>query len=208
MKNPVFLIGLTGGIASGKSTVAREFRRLGFEVFDADEAVHQLYAPGGAAVAPIVELVGDCLDANGGIDRKKLAMHLQENPQNLRALEAVVHPLVRDMEEEAGSLAKNQTPPLLIVDVPLLFETGRHKDCDAVITVYCAPETQRERALAREGMTPEKLDFILSRQWPTVKKLEASDYGVNSDQPLGKMLKDVAQLADTLKQRFGRKDAP
>lgn len=195
-------VGLTGGIASGKSTVAARLRQHGVPVFDADAAVHALYDPDGPAVAPVMARFGNVGDARGGIDRARLAEVLGADSRGLVDLEAIVHPLVRQAEERFIREAEAEGAPFVVLDIPLLFETGRAQDMDALVVVACAPETQRTRALARPGMTPEKLDLVLARQWPLAGKAARADHVINADQPLDRMLQQVDDLAEELARRF------
>lgn len=166
-------LGLTGSIATGKSTTLRAFADLGIPVFSADEAVHELY--GGEAVAP-VSAVFPGVAPNGFVDRSELSRQLLLHPEKLRSLEAVVHPLVRRRVAEFFRRAEASGAPLAVVDIPLLFENGVDWGLDAVAVTVVDEAEQRRRVLARPGMTVEKLEAILARQMPQDEKRQRADY--------------------------------
>lgn len=168
MTEPIRL-GLTGSIGMGKSTTAAMFADMGVPVWDADAVVHRLYAPGGAAVGPVSALVPAAL-VDGGIDRVALKHAIARDQAILARIEAVVHPLV--VADRAAFLdrAAAAGAPLVVFDIPLLFETGADADMDATVTVTAPPEVQRARVLARPGMTEAQLASILSRQMPDREK--------------------------------------
>jgi dephospho-CoA kinase len=173
------IVGLTGSIAMGKTDTARLFAEQGVPVFESDAAVHKLYAKGGQAVAAVSRLVPEAVIA-GKVDRRRLTLALLENPVLLEKLEAAVHPLVREELCKFLEKERNRKPPFVVVDIPLLFETGREKEFDAVVVVSAPAEIQRKRALARPGMTDEKLNLILSRQIPDAQKRANADYVVET----------------------------
>ena len=160
----MIVLGLTGGIAMGKSRAAAMFRAYGVPVFDADAEVHALMAPGGAATAPVAAAFPGCLGPDGGVDRGELGRRVLGDPPALRRLEAIVHPLVR-----AGVR-------LVLLDIPLLFETGGEERVDAVAVVSASPLLQAQRALRRPGMTPEKLRRILAQQVPDAERRKRADF--------------------------------
>jgi dephospho-CoA kinase len=166
------LWGLTGGIGMGKSFAAGVFRRAGIPVFDADEAVHALQARGGAAVRPI-EAAFPGSTRDGAVDREALRRMVLGNPAALRRLEHIVHPLVR--REEAKFLARHRAEPLVVLDIPLLFETGR-RGLDAVLVVSAPAAVQEWRVLRRPGMTPERFAAIRARQMPDMEKRRRADH--------------------------------
>lgn len=168
-----FRLGLTGGIGMGKSTAAQMFRDLGHPVWDADEAVHRLYAPGGAAVAPVAAAFPDAL-RDGGIDRSALRAALAADPDGFARLEAIVHPLVA--RDRAGFLARHAGAPIVVLDIPLLYENGTQDEMDGVAVVSAPAELQRARVLARPGMTEAALALILSRQMPDAEKRARADW--------------------------------
>jgi dephospho-CoA kinase len=180
MTRPV-LLGLTGSIGMGKSTVAQMFADEGVPVFDADAAVHRLQGPGGAVVAAIEARFPGTTGANG-VDRAALGAAVLGDDAAMKALEAIVHPAVG--AERAAFLARHAAAPLVVFDVPLLFETGGDRGVDTVAVVSAAPEVQRARTLARPGMTAAKLDAILARQLPDADKRARADWVIPTDVPL------------------------
>ena len=173
-----FLLGLTGGIGMGKSTAAKMFRDLGHPVWDADAAVHGLYAPGGAAVAPVAQAFPGVLH-DGGIDRAALRQALADDPKGFQRLEQIVHPLVG--ADRAGFIARNADAPIIVLDIPLLYETGADAAMDGVAVVSAPAEVQRARVMARPGMTKENFRMILSRQMPDADKRARADWIIPSD---------------------------
>ncbi len=188
-------IGLTGSIASGKSTVLKEFAVLGVPTFSSDEAVHELYR--GDAV-PVVEALFPGVSHSGAIDRAELSKRLLQSPERLKALEAAVHPLVRARIAKFLADAEAAGAKLAVVDIPLLFETGFDYGLDRVATTFAPDEAIRERALARAGMTVEKLDAILARQLPQDEKRKRADYVINTGGPLKKTKAMVGALVEAL----------
>ncbi|HWL81714.1 MAG TPA: dephospho-CoA kinase [Roseomonas sp.] len=173
------ILGLTGGIGMGKSTAANTFRRLGVPVFDADAAVHRLQGRGGRAVAPIgAAFPGTVQD--GMVDREALRRVVLGNPAALNRLEAIVHPLVRAEERRFLGRARRAGRRLVVLDIPLLFETGGEARCDAVVVVSAPPAVQRARVLGRRGMTPERLAAILARQTPDAEKRRRADFVIRT----------------------------
>ena len=168
MTGPVIL-GLTGSVGMGKSTTAAMFADEGIPVWDADAAVHRLYAQGGAATVPVAALCPEAL-RDGAIDRATLKRWIAEDETALARLEAVVHPLVA--QDRAGFLARARSrgDPLVVLDIPLLFETGAERNCDHTLVVTAPPDVQRARVLSRQGMTGVQLDMILARQMPDADK--------------------------------------
>jgi dephospho-CoA kinase len=161
-----FVLGLTGSIGMGKSATASVFRRLGVPVHDADATVHALYR---GRAAPEIERAFPGTVADGAVDRARLGAAVLGNPERMKALEAIVHPLVRE-EEEAFLRRVSALAPVAILDIPLLFETGGEARCDAVLVVTAPAAVQKERVLARPGMTDEKFNAILAKQMPDADK--------------------------------------
>ena len=164
-------IGLTGSIGMGKSTTAALFAAEGADVWDADAAVRRLYAPGGGAVPAVAALAPDAVH-DGGVDRAALRRAIQSDPALLARLEGAVHPLVA--ADRAAFVAASRAP-VVVCDVPLLFETGAEDEFDAVIVVSVPPEVQRARVLERGTMSPAELDTLLARQMPDAEKRARAD---------------------------------
>lgn len=162
----VFRLGLTGSIGMGKSTTAALFRDEGIPVWDADAAVHRLYAPGGAAVAPLAALCPAAL-RDGGIDRAALKDWIAADPGALARIEAVVHPLVA---ADRAAFLQAARADIVVLDIPLLFEKGSESEMDATLLVTAPPEVQRARVMARPGMTEAQFNAILARQMPDAEK--------------------------------------
>lgn len=174
-----FRLGLTGGIGMGKSTTAAMFAARGVPVWDADAAVHRLYAPGGAAVAPVAAAFPQALAEDGGIDRAALKRVLADTPARLAELEAIVHPLVA--ADRADFIAANVAAPVVLLDIPLLFETGAQAQMDGVAVVSAPAEVQRARVLARLGMNDATLDLILSRQMTDADRRARARWVISTD---------------------------
>ncbi len=195
----MILVGLTGSIGMGKSTTARLFAEAGARVWDADAAVHRLYAVDGPAVAPICQVFGpEVLSAAGAVDRRRLSQLVTADPRALRQLEQIVHPLVAQDRQGAIETARAEGAAVMVLDIPLLFETGAQATVDVVVVVTAPAEVQRERVLARPGMTPEKLDAILSRQLPDAEKRRRADYLVETSQGLVSARAQVQAIMEKL----------
>ncbi|WP_293907533.1 dephospho-CoA kinase [Phenylobacterium sp.] len=177
------VIGLTGSIGMGKSTTAAMFREAGLPVYDADAAVHELYDRGGAAVGPVGEAFPGVV-ADGRVDREALRQRVLGHPEELKRLNAIVHPLVG--QDRGGFMRKAQADGAdwVVFDVPLLFETGGHANVDAIVVVSAPAPMQRERVLARPGMSPERLDAILAQQLADAEKRARAHYVVDTGQGL------------------------
>ena len=177
------VMGLTGSIGMGKSTAANTFRRLRVPVFDADAAVHRLQGPNGRAVAPIAAAFpGAVRDTPRGprVDREALRRAVLGDGAALTRLERIVHPLVRDEERRFLAAARRRAEPLVVLDIPLLFETRGDRRCDSVVVVTAPAAVQRHRVLRRPGMTPERLRAILARQVPDSEKRRRADHVVST----------------------------
>jgi dephospho-CoA kinase len=173
----VVVIGLTGSIGMGKSTTARFFAEAGVPVHDADSAVHRLYAGDAAA---IIEAEFPGVSGAQGIDRDKLAERVLGDPEALRRLERIIHPLVRREEARFLDEAEHSGAPIAVLDIPLLFETGADSRVDAVVVVTAPPEVQRARAFGRTGMTEEKFQVLLAKQMPDAEKRRRADFVVDT----------------------------
>ncbi len=172
-----FALGLTGSIGMGKSTAAGMFADEGCAVWDADAAVHRLYGVGGAAVAPLAAAFPEAIK-NGMVDRVALKARIAQDPQALRRIEAIVHPLVAADREAFRADARAD---IVVFDIPLLFETGGEARMDAVAVVSVDPEIQEERVMARGTMTRDQFRQILSRQMPDAEKRARADYVIVTD---------------------------
>lgn len=197
MSGRPLILGLTGSIGMGKSETARMFLAEGVPVFDADAAVHALMGPGGAAVAP-VEAAFPGVVRNDTVDRKLLGARVFNDPEALRRLEAIIHPLVRRMEQDFMADAAARGAPIVVLDIPLLLETGGEGRCDKVVVVTASPEVQKARVLARPGMTEERLAAILAKQMPDAEKRKRADYVIHTEFGLEEARREVRQLIATL----------
>ncbi len=190
-----FILGLTGSIGMGKSAVAAMLRGLGVPVFDADAAVHELQGPGGACLAPI-ERAFPGTTGPQGVDRQKLGAAVFGNPEALKLLESIVHPEVAEMRR--AFLADNAAAPLIVFDIPLLFEKAGSHGLDAVAVVSAPFEQQRARVLARPGMTAEKFAQILKLQVPDADKRARADYVIDTGTSLAETRHAVQALVHTI----------
>jgi dephospho-CoA kinase len=196
----MLLIGLTGSIGMGKSTVAKRFRALGIPVIDADAEVHKLYE--GAAVAPI-EAAFPGTTGGGKVDRQKLAAALLADPGGFKRLEAIVHPLVFAAERSLLRAEAGKGVPMAVLEIPLLLETGGEKRVDLVVVVSAPAEAQRTRVMQRPGMTAEKLDQILARQMPDAEKRRRADFIVDTGGTFADTDVQVDNIVESLKGRTG-----
>lgn len=194
----VFVVGLTGSIGMGKSAVSAMFREAGVPVWDADAAVHELYALGGSAVEPVGLRFPDAV-VDGAVDRDSLSRQVLDNNDAIKDLERIVHPLVGQHRQAFFGRAEAEGHTLVVVDVPLLFETGGNERMDYVVVVSARPAQQRERVLARPGMTVEKFEAILARQVPDAEKREKADHVVDTSTTLEATRASVLQLTSSLR---------
>lgn len=195
------MIGLTGSIGMGKSTVAERFRQLGIPVCDADAIVHELYE--GAAVAPI-EAAFPGTTSGGKVDRVKLGRAVLGDPHGLKRLESIVHPMVQAAERDFLRKAAEQGAPMAVLEIPLLFETGGDARVDVTVVVSAPPEVQRARVLERPGMTPAKLEAILARQMPDSEKRRRADFVVDTGVTIEESHAQVDAIVEALRNRGGR----
>lgn len=191
-------IGLTGSIGMGKSTTAAMFRAAGIPVYDADAAVADLYVKGGAAVAPL-EAAFPGVTRDGAVDREALRTRVLGDDAAMSKLNAIVHPLVGADRVGFFKAAEEAGADMVVLDIPLLFETGGHANMDAVVVVSAPPEQQRERVLARPGMTPERLDAILARQMHDAEKRARAHFVVDTGRGLEHARSQVTEIIATLR---------
>jgi dephospho-CoA kinase len=197
----MIVLGLTGSIGMGKSTTAKLFAEAGVPVYDADAAVHRLYE---SEAAPAIEAAFPGTTANGSVDRNRLSAQVVHDPSAMRRLEQIVHPMLGASRQKFLDAAEQSGTPVAVVDVPLLFETGGEKRVDAVVVVTTTPEIQRQRILARDNMTGEKLDAILARQLPDAEKRKRADFVVDTSHcldPVRARIRDILVEAGKMLQR-------
>jgi dephospho-CoA kinase len=197
----MLILGLTGSIGMGKSTTAKLFAEAGVPVYDADAAVHMLYE--GEAV-PAIEAAFPGTTVDGKVDRNKLSARVVHDPAAIKQLEQIVHPMLGASRQKFLDDAERSGVPVAVVDVPLLFETGGEKRVDAVVVVTTTPEIQRQRILARDNMTSEKLDAILARQLPDAEKRRRADFVVDTSHgldPVRIRIRDILTEAVRMPQR-------
>lgn len=192
-----FKLGLTGSIGMGKSTTAQMFADLGIPVWDADATVHKLYSAGGAAVPAIYELYPEAIE-HGAVSRPVLKTLIQSNKKVLGDLERIVHPLVAD---DRQNFLETSEPDIVLLDIPLLFETNGDKHMDAIACVDIDPETQRERVLQRSIMTEEQFEQILNKQLPNDVKCSQSDFVIRTDN-LDHAREQVAHIIELIRKDY------
>ena len=191
------ILGLTGSIGMGKSTTARLFMEAGVPVYDADAAVHKIYE---GEAAPAIEAAFPGTTVEGRVDRAKLSAKVVHDPAAIKQLEQIVHPMLGASRKKFLEEAERSGVPVVVMDIPLLFETGGEKRVDAVVVVTTSPEAQRERILARGTMTNEALDAILARQLPDAEKRKRADFVVDTSHglhPVRTAIRDI--LAEVVK---------
>jgi dephospho-CoA kinase len=191
----VIKLGLTGSIGMGKSVTAQMFRDEGIPVHDADAVVHALYT---GRVAPLIEAAFPGTVKNGVVDRPELSKYVLNDLEAMKRLEAIVHPLVREEEEAFLRRERGKGAKLVVLDIPLLFETGAHSRADKILVVTADPQVQRDRVLARPGMTRDKFETILARQMPDVEKRRRADFVVNTGLGLDFARAEVRKIIDRL----------
>src|ERR1700716_3855299 len=189
----MIILGLTGSIGMGKSTTAKLFAEAGVPVYDGDATVHMLYE--GEAV-PAIEAAFPGTTADGKVDRARLSPRVVHDPAAIRKLEQIVHPMLGASRQKFLHDAEASGAPVAVVDVPLLYETGGEKRVDAVVVVTTTPEIQRQRILARDNMTDEKLDAILARQLPDAEKRSRADFVVDTSHGLDPVRAQIRDILD------------
>jgi dephospho-CoA kinase len=195
------ILALTGSIGMGKSTTAKMFAEAGVPVYDADAAVHKIYE---GEAAPAIEAAFPGTTANGKVDRAKLSAKVVHNQAAIKQLEQIVHPMLGASRKKFLDDAERSGAPVVVMDIPLLFETGGEKRVDAVVVVTTSPENQRERILARGTMTSEALDGILARQLPDAEKRERADFVVDTSHgldPVRERIRDILAAVVKMPQR-------
>lgn len=191
----MIVLGLTGSIGMGKSTTARMFRESGVPVHDSDETVHRLYA---GKAAPLIEERFPGVVHDGVVDREKLARAVLGQPEALKDLERIVHPLVRADADAFLERHRQAGARLVLLDIPLLYETGGEDRVDRIVVVTAPADVQRERVLARPGMTTEKFEAILARQVPDAEKRRRADFLIDTGQGMDAARRRVAEIVDEL----------
>jgi dephospho-CoA kinase len=194
----MIVLGLTGSIGMGKSVTAEMFREMGVPVHDSDAVVHELYE--GEAIAAIADKFPQAV-LDGVVDRQALGKLVIGEPQAMRELEEIVHPLVAEKRREFLDNAKKQDCPLVVLDIPLLFETGSENLCDKILAVTAPAEVQRERVLSRPGMTVDKFDWILASQIADAIKTEKADYVLDTSLGFEHARLMVASIVQELKTK-------
>ena len=197
----MLILGLTGSIGMGKSTTAKLFAEAGVPVYDADAAVHSLYE---GEAAPAIEAAFPGTTVDGKVDRNKLSARVVHDPSAMKQLEGIVHPMLGASRQKFFDAAEQSGAPVVVVDVPLLFETGGEKRVDAVVVVTTTPEIQRQRILTRDNMTAEKLDAILARQLPDAEKRKRADFVVDTSHgldPVRTRIRDILVEAVKMPRR-------
>lgn len=196
----MIVLGLTGSIGMGKSTVGKMFAEEGAPVFDSDAAVHALYAAGGAAAAP-VEAAFPGVTVDGAVDREALSRRVVGDEAAIKRLETIVHPLVRQAQAEFLQTNRDAGTKVVVLDIPLLFESGGAKLADKVAVVSAPADVQRERVLARPGMTAEKFEVILARQTPDAEKRARADFVIDTGGSLEATRAQVRAVLDALREQ-------
>lgn len=194
----ICIIGLTGSIGMGKSTTAAMFKDMGCPVFDADAAVHALYAKGGEATSLIRAVFPDAIK-DGAVDRAVLGAHMRADPLNLQVLESFIHPMVAKSRAAFLDKAQKTSASIVVFDVPLLFETGGDKHVDKIVVVTAPYSIQKKRVLARPGMSKELFESLLARQTPDAQKRKRADFLIHTDKGLDDARRQVSKIIETIK---------
>jgi dephospho-CoA kinase len=197
----MIILGLTGSIGMGKSTTAKLFEEAGVPVYDADASVHRLYE---GEAAPAIEAAFPGTTVDGKVDRNRLSAKVVHDAAAMKQLEQIVHPMLGASRQKFFDDAERSGAPVVVVDVPLLFETGGEKRVDAVVVVTTTPEIQRERILARDNMTGKKLNAILARQLADAEKRKRADFVVDTSHgldPVRLRIRDILEQAAKMPRR-------
>jgi dephospho-CoA kinase len=200
----VIVVGLTGSIGMGKSTAAAVLRRIGVPLFDADQIVHRLLAPGGAAAAKVEAAFPGSRSGDGGIDRKRLGERVFGDPQALARLEGILHPMVAAAEKRFLALARARGERIAVLDIPLLYESRGAARCDYVIVVSAPAMLQRQRVMRRSGMTEARFTAILEQQMPDAEKRRRADFVVPTGLDQGLSLRRLRAIIAALRHRAPR----
>jgi dephospho-CoA kinase len=187
------ILGLTGSIGMGKSTTAKLFAEAGVPVYDADAAVHRLYE---GEAAPAIEAAFPGTTMGGKVDRAKLSARVVHDPVAIKQLEQIVHPMLGASRQKFFADAESAKAPVVVLDIPLLFETGGEKRVDAIVVVSTSPELQRERVLARGTMDEAKLDAIIAKQMPDAEKRKRADFVVDTSHGLEPVRAQITHILD------------
>jgi dephospho-CoA kinase len=195
-------LALTGSIGMGKSATAALFAARGIPVYDADAAVHAAYAPGGEAVAPIEWAFPGVIGVDGGIDRAKLRQGVAKNPDAMKRLEGIVHPIIAHANRAFLEKALADKADIIVLDIPLLFETGGEAKVDVIAVVTAPPDVQRQRVMARGQMTQAEFEAILARQVPDSVKRRRADFVINTGFGFPYAEAQVEEIIETLRTRI------
>jgi dephospho-CoA kinase len=198
----MIVLGLTGSLGMGKSTTAKMFAEAGVPVHDADAAVHRLYE---GEAAPLIEAAFPGTTAGGKVDRARLSQRVVGDDTAIKKLEAIVHPLVAKLRDQFLAEARRDGAKVAVLDIPLLFETGGDKACDAVVVVSAPPGTQRVRVLERPGMTETKFQALAAKQMPDAEKRARSDFVVDSGQGLEAARAQVREILAAVAKMPGKR---
>ena len=197
----MLIVGLTGSIGMGKSTVANRLRELGIPVCDADTIVHNLYKD---EAVPAIKKAFPGVIENGQVDRSKLSAWLMEKPEDLQQLERIIHPMVRKQERAFLKAQTEINAPLAVLEIPLLFETGANKLVDVTVVVSTSPQIQEERVLTRPGMTREKFYKLRARQLSNEEKCNRADFVLDNNGTIEEMFAQVDAMIEKLREKKGQ----
>ena len=187
----MLIIGLTGSIGMGKSTTAEFFRQAGIPVHDADQAVHELYQ---GIAAPLIEQAFPNSTTQGTVDRNALYLQIANNPEALKRLEAIIHPLVKQHRNSFSSQAAKTRTRTIVLDIPLLFEIGAAKDCDVIVVVSAPASVQKQRVMARQNMTEERFETILKKQMPDDQKRKKAHFIIETGRGMSAAKRQVNDM--------------
>lgn len=196
----MIILGLTGSIGMGKTTTAGLFSEEGCPVFNADKAVHQLYSKGGKAV-PLISAVFPDAVKDGAVDRAVLGDHMRADPLNLKVLESFIHPWVEELRQAFFEASRKNKADIVVLDIPLLFETGGDKKVDVTVTVSAPYKVQKTRVMARPGMTEELFEMLLGRQMSDKEKRSRSDFVLSTGESISETRKQVQELVEKLRAK-------